>query len=72
MDGCNDSDGKQNPDFYNFNVAYFMYCDGASFSGDVSEPVNVNGTTLYFRGFRIENALLDDLPLASATHVPTI
>lgn len=30
-----------------------QYCDGASFSGDVSEPVIVNGTKLFFRGARI-------------------
>ena len=24
-----------NPDFYDWNVAFLMYCDGASFSGDV-------------------------------------
>ena len=24
-----------NPDFYNWNVAFLNYCDGASFSGDV-------------------------------------
>lgn len=24
-----------NPDFHNWNVAFLMYCDGASFSGDV-------------------------------------
>ena len=24
-----------NPDFYNWNVVYVMYCDGASFAGSV-------------------------------------
>ena len=24
-----------NPDFYNWNLAFLNYCDGASFSGDV-------------------------------------
>jgi len=25
----------ENPDFYNWNVAYIKYCDGASFTGNV-------------------------------------
>ena len=24
-----------NPDFYNWNIVYLMYCDGASFAGSV-------------------------------------
>lgn len=34
----------ENPYFSTWNYAYFTYCDGASFSGDVAEPVLVNST----------------------------
>eukprot|EP00850_Spirogloea_muscicola_P012090 SM000077S21564 [mRNA] locus=s77:225245:233805:- [translate_table: standard] len=52
-----------NPDFYNWNAVFFPYCDGASFSGDVDQPVFENGTALYFRGHRILHAIIDDLLL---------
>ena len=52
---------KENPDFYNWNVAYVKYCDGASFAGNRSNPIKFNGKLLYFRGKRILNALIDDL-----------
>lgn len=29
--------------------AFFKYCDGSSFSGDVQSGVNVDGTTIYYR-----------------------
>lgn len=34
-DGIMSSDKDVNPDFYQWNVAYLKYCDGASFAGDV-------------------------------------
>jgi len=37
------------------------YCDGASFAGDVEEPGPYGGKSLYFRGFRILKAILNDL-----------
>ena len=39
------------------------YCDGASFSGDKDEPYHYAPTnqTLYFRGARVRDALLDAL-----------
>ena len=37
------------------------YCDGASFSGDVTEPITVHGTKIYFRGKRILDFMLDSL-----------
>jgi len=61
-----------NPDFWGWNVAYLIYCDGASFSGNKDKPIVVNGTTLYFRGRRILDSVLDDLNqkgLNKATHV---
>ena len=53
------SDCAVNPAFCTHTVVFAAYCDGASFAGDVSEPVDVDGTTVYVRGFRILNALLD-------------
>lgn len=59
--GILSTDNKSNPNFYNWNLAYLMYCDGASFSGNVTKPVVYKGTTLYFRGIRIVQAALEDL-----------
>ncbi|KAF7040851.1 hypothetical protein CFC21_050724 [Triticum aestivum] len=62
-------DQLQNPDFYNWNKVYVRYCDGASFSGD-AEAQAQDGTTLYFRGLRIYEAVIDELMekgLANAT-----
>jgi len=47
----------ENPDFYNWNRVKLMYCDGASFAGDVEEMVS----GLYFRGQRIWHTMIDDL-----------
>ncbi len=35
LGGFLSSDRSVNPDFYEWNVAYIRYCDGASFAGDV-------------------------------------
>ena len=66
-------DPAANPTFANANHVHIMYCDGGSFSGDKSEPIDVNGTKLFFRGRRILDAVLDflkvDHGLAMATEV---
>jgi hypothetical protein len=51
----------ENPYFAAWNAAYLPYCDGSSFSSDLSQAVNVNGTNLYFRGARILKATFDAL-----------
>ena len=38
-----------------------LYCDGASFSGDVEAPVKVGSDTIYFRGHRILDAIIDEM-----------
>lgn len=61
-----------NPDFYNWNVVYLKYCDGASFAGNVEAPYMFNKTNLYFRGRTILHNYLVDLMgkgLNSATDV---
>jgi hypothetical protein len=50
-----------NPLMYNWNVVYFKYCDGASFSGNNDTVTPVNGTPLYWRGYRNLLAYLKDL-----------
>ncbi|XP_019854868.1 PREDICTED: pectin acetylesterase 5-like [Amphimedon queenslandica] len=56
------SDSKEkNPDFYNWNMAQVQYCDGASFAGYVEKPVKVHGTDIYFRGFKILQAIIQSL-----------
>ncbi|KAL6533696.1 hypothetical protein OROHE_013529 [Orobanche hederae] len=48
-----------NPDFYNWNKVYLIYCDGASFLGDVEE-VNPE-TNLTYRGSRVFNAIMEEV-----------
>ncbi|KAF8651535.1 hypothetical protein HU200_063355 [Digitaria exilis] len=50
---------KFNPDFYNWNRVKIRYCDGSSFTGDV-EAVET-AKNLYYRGFRVWRAIIDDL-----------
>lgn len=50
-----------NPDFFSYSMAYIKYCDGASFSGDVDQPVHWKGDTLYYRGHRVFRAVYQDL-----------
>ncbi|XP_034602427.1 pectin acetylesterase 7 [Setaria viridis] len=50
---------KSNPDFYNWNRVKIRYCDGSSFTGDV-EAVET-AKNLYYRGFRVWRAIIDDL-----------
>uniref|UniRef100_A0ACD5WQC8 Uncharacterized protein n=1 Tax=Avena sativa TaxID=4498 RepID=A0ACD5WQC8_AVESA len=67
--GILDSDQLKNPDFYNWNKVFVRYCDGASFSGD-AEGRAQDGSTLYFRGLRIYEAVIHELMekgLANAT-----
>ncbi|KAG8078724.1 hypothetical protein GUJ93_ZPchr0007g3659 [Zizania palustris] len=60
FDGILSSDKQLNSDFYNWNKVVVRYCDGASFAGD-TEAQDVDGSTIYFRGLRIWNAVLDEL-----------
>ncbi|CAM6107965.1 unnamed protein product [Calypogeia fissa] len=71
--GILSSTPNENPDFYNWNRVLLPYCDGSSFTGDVSDPIEVgldanpliNGTTpvanIFLRGQRIWTALMEDL-----------
>ncbi|CAI5972693.1 unnamed protein product [Closterium sp. NIES-65] len=46
MNGMLSANRSVNPDFYNWNAIYFIYCDGGSFSGDVDAPVHFNVSCL--------------------------
>jgi len=56
-----DENPEKNPDFYDWSHAFFAYCDGGSFSGDRNESVAVGNETIYFRGYRILRATIQDL-----------
>jgi photosystem II stability/assembly factor-like uncharacterized protein len=50
-----------NPTMHNYSFAYVHYCDGASYTGDRDEPVQVQGDLLYYRGRRIRDAVMEYL-----------
>ncbi|KAK1372437.1 Pectin acetylesterase [Heracleum sosnowskyi] len=52
---------KENPYFYNWTRVYVRYCDGSSYVGDREKPFVGNNTSVYFRGARVFNAIMEDL-----------
>ena len=67
---------SDNPLMYNWNKAYFRYCDGMSYGGDVNDPIinpNNSSEKMYYRGKRILNAffesLLNEYGMNNATEV---
>eukprot|EP00794_Sanderia_malayensis_P014250 gene14250-15736_t len=61
IQGINSPSMQQNPDFYDWNLVWIVYCDGASFTGDRADPVVVSGESLFFRGKRVLDAVISDL-----------
>ncbi|CAI5971103.1 unnamed protein product [Closterium sp. NIES-65] len=61
MQGMLSNNRTVNPDFYNWNAVYFIYCDGGSFSGHQDQPVRFNGIPLYMRGRRVADLLVKHL-----------
>ena len=47
-----------NPDFGTWALAYVMYCDGSSYTSNLSETRVYNNTQVFFRGRRILDGLL--------------
>ena len=47
-----------NPLLYNWNFIYVIYCDGSSFSSNLTDPIIYDDTPLYFRGIRNLEAVL--------------
>jgi hypothetical protein len=50
MGGILSSNATVNPLFASWTKVYAPYCDGNSFSGAAAEPVQFNGSSLFFRG----------------------
>lgn len=61
IQGINSANEQINPDFYDWNLVWIVYCDGASFTGDREDPVVVRGENIFFRGKRVLDAVIDDL-----------
>jgi len=66
IDGCNNNrwcgalmvnDQKMNPYSFDWNAVLLMYCDGASWIGNMEQPVE----GLYFRGWQSLQAIMTDL-----------
>jgi hypothetical protein len=55
------TDPKINPQMYNWNSVYLRYCDGASFSGNNATVSIIKDKAIYYRGFRILEAIFSDL-----------
>ncbi|XP_065663750.1 uncharacterized protein LOC124816442 [Hydra vulgaris] len=62
IQGINSPDPVVNPDFYDWNLVWVVYCDGASFTGNRERPlISDSGETIYMRGKRVLNAIVNDL-----------
>jgi hypothetical protein len=60
-----------NPDFYTWTSVFLNYCDGASYSGNADQPAVYNNTNLFFRGFRILDAVIDSITKGSPVPLPS-
>jgi hypothetical protein len=70
--GMSSVDPAINPIVGGWEIINLYYCDGGSFSGDRIDPININGTRLYFRGRRILEEIVSVLlkrGLSDATHL---
>eukprot|EP01012_Entosiphon_sulcatum_P023990 TRINITY_DN2914_c0_g1_i1.p1 TRINITY_DN2914_c0_g1~~TRINITY_DN2914_c0_g1_i1.p1 ORF type:complete len:389 (+),score=58.84 TRINITY_DN2914_c0_g1_i1:27-1169(+) len=59
--GYFDTDPKNNPMMYDWNLGYLKYCDGNSFSGSNITSQPYSNLTLHFRGRHILDAAIEDL-----------
>lgn len=59
--GMMSNDSLVNPDFYNWNKIYVLYCDGSSLNSEVSKPIQVGNDVVYLRGHRILQATMESL-----------
>jgi hypothetical protein len=48
--GILSSDPATNPAFFSWNAVWVAYCDGTSYSGDRTGPVQAGGIPLHYRG----------------------
>ena len=63
--GILSSNPARNPNFYNWNLVWFRYCDGGSFSGTREDtglsPPSDDNSPIYYRGKYIFDAIIQDL-----------
>lgn len=59
--GIIDSSSVNNPNFYNFNRVYVLYCSGDVYAGTRDTVVDPNAFPFYFSGHRIITAVMDAL-----------
>ena len=52
------NDPLVNPMMHDWSKLYIPYCDGGSQTGDLTEPVAVGGSHIFYRGHRILRALI--------------
>ncbi|XP_019198190.1 PREDICTED: pectin acetylesterase 8-like [Ipomoea nil] len=57
--GIISKNSTENPEFYNWNKVYVVYCDGSSFTGDV-DAVDT-GNNLTYRGARVFKVIMEEL-----------
>jgi len=50
-----------NPDFYNWNKVFALYCDGGSRNSEVEGAVAVGNESIFFRGHRILQATMESI-----------
>lgn len=61
FEGFMSSDDAINPDFHDWNMVRFLYCDGGSFLGNRSQPIKYKSREIYFRGAAVFDAIIDFL-----------
>ncbi|KAK7108162.1 hypothetical protein V1264_015948 [Littorina saxatilis] len=61
LEGVMSSDCTTNPDFCLWHMVDLLYCDGGSYLGNRSEPLEVNSKKVYMRGALVFDALIEYL-----------
>ena len=57
-DGVLSAQASSNPDWHDAHRVHLRYCDGSSFSGNVPDPITVDGSKLFFRGKQVLLSIL--------------
>ncbi|CAI5514558.1 unnamed protein product, partial [Closterium sp. Naga37s-1] len=67
------SNSSVNPPFHNWNLVRLIYCDGGGYLGTAGRLEVSRGTVLYMDGWKIVQAVIEDLKskgeIQSATHI---
>ncbi|CAI5512388.1 unnamed protein product [Closterium sp. Naga37s-1] len=59
--GILSNSSTENPDFYNWNLAMVVYCDGGGFAGTRRQYDLPTGGSIYLDGARVFKSVLEDL-----------